>query len=93
MYLQGTVERILEDDNNGARHQRFVLKMDDGHTVLVAHNVDVAPRLAGLRLGETVSVHGEYEWNERGGVVHWTHHDPQGQRQGGYIERMGRRYE
>ncbi|MGC4027326.1 MAG: DUF3465 domain-containing protein [Steroidobacteraceae bacterium] len=93
MYLQGKVERILADDNDGSRHQRFILKTSEGHTVLVAHNIDVAPRLDGLRTGETLGVRGEYQWNELGGVMHWTHHDPHGQRQGGYIERMGRRYE
>lgn len=93
MHLQGKVDRILEDDDNGSRHQRFIVRMDDGHTVLVAHNIDVAPRLQDLRVGEALMLRGEYQWNERGGVLHWTHHDPHGGRRGGYIERMGKRYE
>ncbi len=93
MTVQGEVDRILADDNDGSRHQRFILRTSESHTVLVAHNIDLAPRLEGLREGEGLSLRGEYEWNERGGVLHWTHHDPQGRRSGGYIDRMGRRYQ
>lgn len=89
---QGEVERTLADDLEGSRHQRFVLRLASGHTVLVSHNIDLAPRVEGLRAGDRVAVRGEYEWNERGGVIHWTHHDPQGRRAGGWIERAGQRY-
>ena len=89
----GTVERILSDDNDGSRHQRFVLRLASGQTVMVAHNIDLAPRVASLREGDTVAFFGEYEWNERGGVIHWTHHDPQRRHVGGWLEHDGRRYE
>jgi hypothetical protein len=88
----GTVQRTLADDNEGSRHQRFILALPSGHTVLVAHNIDLAPRVP-LDSGDPVSVHGQYEWNERGGVLHWTHHDPAGRHEGGWIEHRGRRYE
>lgn len=74
----GTVYRILEDDLRGARHQLFILELSSGHTLLISHNIDIAPRIDTLREGDTVRFRGEYEWNERGGVVHWTHHDPDG---------------
>ena len=89
----GTVTRVLSDDNDGSRHQRFIVEVSPGRTVLIAHNIDLAPRVQSIRAGDTVSFHGEYEWNDRGGVIHWTHHDPRGSHPGGWIEHNGRRYE
>jgi hypothetical protein len=89
----GAVIRILADDQDGSPHQRFIIEGDEGISVLVAHNLDLAPRLEGLRAGDQVSVLGEYEWNERGGVLHWTHDDPGGRHPAGHIDWNGRRYQ
>ncbi len=89
---EGTVEKVLRDDRDGSRHQRFILALDSGQTVLVAHNIDLAPRVP-LEEGDEVRVFGQYEWNEKGGVMHWTHHDPAGRHEEGWIEHRGRRYE
>jgi hypothetical protein len=89
----GQVSRILSDDYDGSRHQRFILRMDSGQTVLVAHNIDLAPRIDSLRTGDSVEFYGEYEWNSKGGVVHWTHHDPRGAHAGGWLKHDGRTYE
>ena len=89
----GTVIKVLSDDNDGSRHQRFIVQIQRGLTVLVAHNIDLAPRVAGLREGDRVRFKGEYEYTDKGGVVHWTHHDPKGWRDGGWIEHRGERYE
>ena len=90
---QGTVSRILSDDTDGSRHQRFILRLSSGRTLLIAHNIDLAPRINSLRTGDTVSFYGEYEWNDRGGVIHWTHHDPQGRHAAGWLEHKGQRYQ
>ena len=90
---QGTVSRILSDDNDGSRHQRFILQLPSGRTLLVAHNIDLAPRISSLREGDTVSFYGEYEQNDRGGVIHWTHHDPQRRHVDGWLEHKGQRYQ
>lgn len=87
----GVVDRVLADDNDGSRHQRFILRLETGRTLLVAHNIDLAPRLTGLARGDTVRFHGEYEWNANGGVLHWTHKDPAGRHIAGWLEHEGRR--
>ena len=92
MEVVGSVERVLADDNEGSRHQRFILELSSGHTVLVAHNIDLAPRVP-LARGDSLGVKGEYEWTDRGGVLHWTHHDPQRRHEGGWIEHEGETYE
>ena len=90
--FQGTVTRILPDDNEGSRHQKFIVALPDNHTVLVSHNIDLAARIEDIAVGQPIKIGGEYEYNNRGGVVHWTHHDPAGQHPGGWIEYGGKRY-
>jgi hypothetical protein len=89
---RGAVEKILPDDNSGSRHQRFILRLASGQTLLVAHNIDLAPRLEGLERGDEVGFAGEYEWNPQGGVLHWTHHDPEGRHPAGWLRHNGRTY-
>jgi hypothetical protein len=89
----GIVTRILADDTHGSRHQRFVLRLPSGQTVLVAYNIDVAPRVGGLKLGDVVEYSGQYVWNAMGGVVHWTHRDPSGRRVAGWLRHDGRTFQ
>jgi len=89
----GTLVHILPDDTKGSQHQRFILKLATGQTVLVAHNIDLAPRINRLQKGHTVEFNGEYEWNSKGGVVHWTHHDPSGRHENGWLKYNGRIYQ
>lgn len=88
----GKVYRVLPDDNQGSRHQKFILRLRNQQTLLIAHNIDLAPRIAKLKVGDTVKFYGEYEWSNRGGVVHWTHRDPQGRHIGGWLKHKGRTY-
>lgn len=88
----GEVSRILADDNDGSRHQRFILNLGSGQQLLVAHNIDLAPRIQALREGDYVAFYGEYEWNPKGGVIHWTHNDPQGRHVGGWLKHNGQIY-
>ncbi|KPN71028.1 DUF3465 domain-containing protein [Neisseria sp. 83E34] len=85
----GTVKKTLPDDNKGSRHQRFILELSSGQTLLVAHNIDLAPKIKGLKKGDTVGFYGEYEWSEQGGVIHWTHHDPAKRHPDGWLKHQG----
>lgn|SRR5210317_740702 len=89
----GKVTRVLSDDLEGSRHQRFIVMLGSGDTLLISHNIDLAPRVANLKPGDVVEFYGEYEWNEKGGVVHWTHHDPNGRHVGGWIKHLGNTYQ
>jgi hypothetical protein len=86
----GIVVRLLADDTDGDPHQRFILALPAGDTLLIAHNIRLAPRVDPLRVGDRIEFHGEYARNPRGGVVHWTHHDPAGRHEGGWLRRDGR---
>ena len=90
--VAGTVIKTLPDDNEGSRHQKFIIRLaGSSRTVLISHNIDLADRVP-LREGDSVIIKGEYEWTERGGVLHWTHHDPKGWHENGWIEHEGRQY-
>lgn len=92
VYGEGKVMKTLPDDNKGVRHQRFILNTDDG-TLLVVHNIDLAPRLDGLQRGDKVAFAGEYISNKRGGLIHWTHHDPSHRHANGWLLYQGKRYQ
>lgn len=90
---EGIVSKLLPDENEGSAHQRFILRLASGQTLLIAHNIDVAPRVASLEAGDTVAFHGVYEWNSKGGVIHWTHHDPRGEHWAGWLKHGGETYQ
>jgi len=90
---EGIVERLLSDDTDGGKHQRFIVRLPSGQTVLIAHNIDLAPRIDGLQKGDTVRFYGEYVWNPQGGTIHWTHHDPQGRHVSGWLKHNGLTYQ
>ncbi len=87
---QGQVTKLLPDDNDGSRHQRFIVRLSSGQKILIAHNIDLAPRVSSLSAGDAVEFKGEYAWNARGGVVHWTHRDPAGHHVAGWLRHNGK---
>jgi hypothetical protein len=89
----GRVVRLLADDNQGSRHQRFLVEIAGGQTLLFAHNIDLALRINALKVGDTIEFRGEYSYNPKGGVVHWTHLDPRNQHEAGWIKHKGITYQ
>jgi hypothetical protein len=85
----GKVIKVLKDDTKGIHHQKFLLKLPSNLTILVAHNIDLSRRIADLNVGDSVEFYGEYEWNDRGGVLHWTHHDPRNKHESGWLKHNG----
>ncbi len=94
LQVQGeeVVIKTLPDDLDSSRHLKFILKLSTDNTLL-AHNIDLAPRISGLRAGDTVEFHGEYEWNPKGGGIHWKYHDPDNRCIGGWLMYRGRAYQ
>ena len=90
----GQVTRVLTDEHGPeGTHQRFIVQLTGlTQTVLVDNNVDIGRR-APVAVGDTVTVHGEYVWNDQGGLIHFTHHDPEHTHEGGWIDVKGVRYE
>lgn len=82
---KGVVIVILSDDLKGSRHQRFVIRLASRQTLLIAHNIDLAPRISNLSLNDSIEFFGEYVWNDKGGIIHWTHIDPAGKHIHGWL--------
>jgi hydroxymethylpyrimidine pyrophosphatase-like HAD family hydrolase len=68
------------------------VRINSQQTLLFAHNIDLAERLP-LKIGDTVSFNGEYVYNPKGGIVHWTHLDPQGMHTTGWVMLQGKKYQ
>jgi hypothetical protein len=60
--------------------------------LLFAHNIDLASRVP-LQVGDEVTFSGEYVYNPKGGIVHWTHLDPQGHHPAGWLMLNGNKYQ
>jgi Protein of unknown function (DUF3465) len=89
-----TVLRLLPDRTSATgTHEQFIIKLSSGDlTIEIEHNISIAAR-APVKVGDHVIVHGEYIWNAQGGLIHFTHHDPQGTHEGGYVQDGGTTYD
>ena len=85
------VTQVLPDDVHGRRHQKWVVALADQRRVQVVYNSEFGPRVP-VVVGQIQSVAGEYIWNSKGGLLHWTHYDPRGRRPDGYVEVNGQMY-
>ncbi len=89
--VSGRVTGLLPDSNGtDGPHENFLISVG-GVPVQVIHNLDLAPRVP-ARVGDTVTVHGQFEPDPGGAIIHYTHHAT-GQHEGGYIQLAGATYQ
>lgn len=86
------VEKLLPDDNQGLQHQKFLLLLSNGTTVLVANDLTYGQRVP-VQPGSIIQIHGEYVWNSLGGLIHWTHRSDSPRHESGWIDYEGVRYQ
>ncbi|MDP3509818.1 MAG: DUF3465 domain-containing protein [Candidatus Melainabacteria bacterium] len=86
------IKKLLREEDYREPHQRFLLILSNGTTVLVANDLQYGT-YAPVQEGNVVRIHGEYIWNERGGVLHWTHKSDEPRHESGYIDFNGMRYQ
>jgi len=86
------VKKMLPEDDVGLPHEKFLIVLSNGSTVLIAHDIKYAP-VVPVHPGDMVRIHGEYIWNAKGGLIHWTHRSDSPRHESGWIEFNGQRYE
>lgn len=100
--FHGTVTKLLPDDNQGLKHEKFMFQVADGHggqfngqTVTVAHDTTYAPYVP-VKVGTQLEIKGDMLAGPK--VLHWTHKakDPQHPNPthaDGYIKMDGKIYQ
>lgn len=91
----GTVTRLLGvQPGRVSPHEGFLMRLSTGCSLIlrVEANTDFTGSIP-LASGAPVIVKGEYEYYPLGGVIHWTHRDPRGRHEGGFIQTGGGIYE
>lgn len=85
------VTKILPDDNSGLKHQKWVVRLSNGKQMQAVYNLDMCPRVQ-IKVGDKIAMGGQFIWTGGGGLLHWLHHDPRGNRPDGYVYANGRYY-
>ncbi len=85
------VIQVLPDDTDGLQHQRWVVRLSNGKTMEAVYNTDMCPHVP-VQVGDRVAMGGMFLWTDQGGLLHWLHHDPRGNRPDGYVYLNGTYY-
>lgn len=92
--FEGTVQsqpHFFYGSRTHCMHEAFEVATKAGPLEIV-DNVSIAPRCP-VQRGDAVEICGQMVHDRgRPPIVHWTHHDPEGQRSGGFIRLHGRLY-
>lgn len=93
-YLQAAnmvVVKVLPEDNQGLRHQKWVVKLSSGKTVTAVYNTSMCEEVP-VQVGDVVGLGGHFLWTNQGPIIHWLHKDPKRNRPDGYVELAGKKY-
>lgn len=85
------VTQILPDDTSGLQHQKWMVRLSNGKLLQAVYNSDMCPRVP-VKVGDVVAMGGMFIWTNQGGLIHWLHHDPRGNRPDGYVMLNGKFY-
>lgn len=85
------VTKVLPDDTQGSEHQKWVVRLSSGKTLLAVYNLDMCERVP-LQEGDHIAMGGQFIWTNQGGLLHWLHRDPRGHRPDGYVFLNGKYY-
>ncbi len=89
--LVTSTPRFFYGSNTHCMHEAFNAQTGAGNVEIV-DNVGIAPRVP-VQPGDRIEVRGEMVHDPgRPPVVHWTHHDPDGRHENGFIRYQGRVY-
>lgn len=94
LVVVGWVTGILPDvERDGVSYQRFEVRLVNRQHLLIEHDLHRSTRVEGIKAGSELLIRGRYFWNEQGGVLRYTHHDPEQKRPDGWIRFKHRNYE
>jgi hypothetical protein len=85
------VTKVLPEDNDGLRHQKWMVRLSNGASLQAVYNSDMCPHVP-IREGDVVAMGGMFLWTNQGPMIHWLHHDPRGHRPDGYVKVNGKFY-
>lgn len=84
------VVETLPDDRQGLQHQKFVVQLTSGATMLAVYNLDMEGcTYIPVKKGDRVAMGGEFKWTSQGALLHWLHYDPSQRRPDGYVQLNG----
>ena len=90
--VTGEVVRIVRPVEGNEGHQEFQLRLPNGQLLLVVRNTDARDR-APIKAHDKVTIRGDYQWSELGGVIHGAQRDYSMDRRHGWVEVDGKKYD
>ncbi|MDR0984368.1 MAG: DUF3465 domain-containing protein [Ruminococcus sp.] len=90
-YGVGRVVKLLNNDFS-TDHQKFIIKTAENETLLITHNIVLAPELYDLKVGDVVEFYGECFQTDRGYGIHYTHHSTSRRHTSGYLRHNNKMY-